>query len=515
MTALNKVGPTRIWTTLNGKNVRTNDGNDLGEIKKISENYLLLQKGKLRKHRFWIPKYVVDAFDGKTLWLLVGEEEIRGTYQYGKKNPSAEKYAKEFESFKGTPYGQKVNYGADFDENIRVVENYNNIRNLHIASSSENEGNYLKTVKGRSGLKPRPAEEQMHEQQKAESSQGNETQNKLLEAERIDVTEFASKQPIKFASPKTIERPVQPLTTDSEATEPKRRGIKYADSASFSPVRLPSSQITSETFKKVTEDSRKASIKADSASLSPVRITPEDHISMHSRATTPTAIVHPSGTSLVSSPPPIRALDEHKETVPKSLALDLGSTKMEGKAGDNILPSATTESTAMMLDTSTPIVPDKEIDKKPVSGDPIQEERQPSTTEVKGGEVQQITSELEYVAEAEAVNKIEPALPTLEESGSFSDNEANAIIKSDKDQLVIFQDEVNRGIKESDNYMTEYYSNPFIMAMPLWQDSLQAWIDMYNEFAINVTQLSLSWFDLFCKLWIPIAATGTDKNNNE
>jgi len=39
-------------------------------------------------------------------------------------------YAKDFGSFKGTPSGQKANYGADFDENLRVVENYNNIRDL-------------------------------------------------------------------------------------------------------------------------------------------------------------------------------------------------------------------------------------------------------------------------------------------------------------------------------------------------------------------------------------------------
>ncbi|MGB7954891.1 MAG: hypothetical protein WCF23_13005 [Candidatus Nitrosopolaris sp.] len=36
----------------------------------------------------------------------------------------------EFESFKGTPYGQNANYAADFNDNIRVVENYKNIRDL-------------------------------------------------------------------------------------------------------------------------------------------------------------------------------------------------------------------------------------------------------------------------------------------------------------------------------------------------------------------------------------------------
>ena len=73
---------------------------DMGKIKKISKNYLLLQKGKVRKHRFWIPKYIVDAFDGKTLWLLLSEEDVRRKYQYGKEPPGAEKYSREFESFR-------------------------------------------------------------------------------------------------------------------------------------------------------------------------------------------------------------------------------------------------------------------------------------------------------------------------------------------------------------------------------------------------------------------------------
>ena len=141
MTALrNRVGPTRIWKTLKGKNVKTNDAKDLGEIKKISEGYLLLQKGTVRKEEFWIPKYVADAFDGKTLWLLLSEEVVRGKYQYGKEPPTSQNYAREFENFKGTPYGQKVDYGADFDQNIRVVENYQNIRDLHRAASSEDDG---------------------------------------------------------------------------------------------------------------------------------------------------------------------------------------------------------------------------------------------------------------------------------------------------------------------------------------------------------------------------------------
>ena len=61
---------------------------------------------------------------------MVDEEELRGKYQYGIEPPQVDQYTKDFESFKGTPYGQKGSYGTDFDQNIRVVENYKNIRDL-------------------------------------------------------------------------------------------------------------------------------------------------------------------------------------------------------------------------------------------------------------------------------------------------------------------------------------------------------------------------------------------------
>ena len=126
----NKSGPTTLWKTLKGRDVKTNDGKDLGEIKDISDNYIHVEKGTIHKESFWIPKYIADAFDGKILWLLIDEEGLREKYQYGKETPQGDQYAKDFESFKGTPYGQKVSYGTDFDQNIRVVENYKNIRDL-------------------------------------------------------------------------------------------------------------------------------------------------------------------------------------------------------------------------------------------------------------------------------------------------------------------------------------------------------------------------------------------------
>ena len=121
--------PTILWSMLKGKKVKSNDGRDVGEIKEVSQNFLRIEKGTVKKAKFWIPKYVADAYDGKTLWLLINEEEILGKYRHGSELPG-EHYARDFEAFKTTPYGQETVYRADSDQNVRVVEDYKNVRDL-------------------------------------------------------------------------------------------------------------------------------------------------------------------------------------------------------------------------------------------------------------------------------------------------------------------------------------------------------------------------------------------------
>jgi len=59
----NKPGPTTLWKTLKNRDVKTNDGKDLGEFKDISDNYIRVEKGTIHKESFWIPKYIAALED--------------------------------------------------------------------------------------------------------------------------------------------------------------------------------------------------------------------------------------------------------------------------------------------------------------------------------------------------------------------------------------------------------------------------------------------------------------------
>jgi hypothetical protein len=126
-------GPTILWDMLKGKEVMTNDGKKLGEIKEFSQNYVRVEKGTIKKERIWIPKHVADAFDGKKLWLTISEQEAREKYQHGEKEgefkevpPSTD--AEGLKTSNGSQAEKNEEHDSELKESIRVVEDYENVR---------------------------------------------------------------------------------------------------------------------------------------------------------------------------------------------------------------------------------------------------------------------------------------------------------------------------------------------------------------------------------------------------
>ncbi len=140
MSGERSLGPSVLWGELMGKKVLCNDGKEIGVIEKISQYYLRLEKGHIKNEKFWIPKYLADAFDGEVLWLIAGDEEIHGKYHY-EEEPSTEQYQNDFDLYKSSSYGKN---SRNDSENVKVTnertigipskladsEEYKNIRDL-------------------------------------------------------------------------------------------------------------------------------------------------------------------------------------------------------------------------------------------------------------------------------------------------------------------------------------------------------------------------------------------------
>ena len=59
------------------KEAVTMDYFELGEIQEIGIEFVITQKGIINKELFYIPKHLVDRFDGIHVWFKITEEETK------------------------------------------------------------------------------------------------------------------------------------------------------------------------------------------------------------------------------------------------------------------------------------------------------------------------------------------------------------------------------------------------------------------------------------------------------
>lgn len=219
---------------------------------------------------------------------------------------------------------------------------------------------------------------------------------------------------------------------------------------------------------------------------SPIKVTPSETASVTQRNT--------QSSPVLQQQPPTSNTPTITDNESKQIGVKPAAQTPDQKYSDTKVGTADIHSTIL-----------HEVDNKPILDEQANQDQQLSITEVKEDQkIQQVTSELEYTAEAEAVNKVEP---TLQESGSKSFEETTTgVMKSDDQSVLTFKDELNTGIND---YKTDYYYNvnPFT-TMPMLQLS---WMELYNELAKNMIHWSSYWFDLFYELWLP---TGTRISRN-
>src|ERR671916_38694 len=54
------------------------DDSDFGEVQEVGQQYVQTQKGMVSKQKYYIPKYLVQGFDGSTLWFNASESDLEG-----------------------------------------------------------------------------------------------------------------------------------------------------------------------------------------------------------------------------------------------------------------------------------------------------------------------------------------------------------------------------------------------------------------------------------------------------
>jgi uncharacterized protein (TIGR02271 family) len=52
------------------------DDSDFGEVQEIGQHYVVTQKGLVNREKFYIPKYLVQGYDGDTLWFNATKDQL-------------------------------------------------------------------------------------------------------------------------------------------------------------------------------------------------------------------------------------------------------------------------------------------------------------------------------------------------------------------------------------------------------------------------------------------------------
>lgn len=56
-------------------------GDDLGEVQEIGQEFVVTERGRVKKNKFYLPKPLVAGYDGEVLWFNITEQEAEDNFK--------------------------------------------------------------------------------------------------------------------------------------------------------------------------------------------------------------------------------------------------------------------------------------------------------------------------------------------------------------------------------------------------------------------------------------------------
>jgi hypothetical protein len=69
------------WEDMINQSVHTADDVDIGDIDALSRDFIVIKRGYLNEHYYYVPISKVEGWDGNVLWLNVIEDEVKTNYE--------------------------------------------------------------------------------------------------------------------------------------------------------------------------------------------------------------------------------------------------------------------------------------------------------------------------------------------------------------------------------------------------------------------------------------------------
>ncbi|MGH9974530.1 MAG: hypothetical protein ACRD8Z_01665, partial [Nitrososphaeraceae archaeon] len=71
----------KTWIGLIDESVHTFDDIDIGDIDAVSRDFVVVKRGFVNVHYYYIPISKVEGWDSHVLWLKITEEEVIRNYE--------------------------------------------------------------------------------------------------------------------------------------------------------------------------------------------------------------------------------------------------------------------------------------------------------------------------------------------------------------------------------------------------------------------------------------------------
>ncbi len=65
------------WDKSIDKNVKSSDDKKVGKVRAITRDFIQVEKGKLDKKYYFVPKHYIQGYDGEHIWLAINEDEVK------------------------------------------------------------------------------------------------------------------------------------------------------------------------------------------------------------------------------------------------------------------------------------------------------------------------------------------------------------------------------------------------------------------------------------------------------
>lgn len=108
------------YTDLINESVHTEDDVDVGDIEAVSRDFIVVKRGIINIHYYYIPISKAKGWDGNVLWLSIREDEVKRMYERNVPPDPYGYYVKE-QPYYATPYYPPVTMISPFYVGSRVI----------------------------------------------------------------------------------------------------------------------------------------------------------------------------------------------------------------------------------------------------------------------------------------------------------------------------------------------------------------------------------------------------------